>query len=492
VTSPQHDLRFIGTVVVVSVSMGILATWSPWASWGLIGCLLGIVTLQISIRHPQVAIFGFLLASVCGMAIGKASAAPNVYDAAGLVVALTYFSRLASRQTEGGLSRSFLILPFYAAMASLACLAVLDITLLPFSFLRALRLLYPVIAALLAREVLRTDRAITTILRVMLGAAALHALFAIVDFFAGLPVPWARAEQFIYVTTPIRYRAQGLFGESSALAHLMLFALVTLAAAPKDVIKRRRALGYASLYIVAILLTFSRTALSLLVLSMLMTFSRRILDRRWRFRALALTALGTTLIIAFPIVRDAVSFRLTQTFSSESAQYASSGRSSQWVTILNASTDPIFWPFGHGYKTLAYSDFVFSTQGYVDNNYLSTFYETGVVGVALVGLFFVKGWRVASHSRRSSLPSIAWIASSVSVWLPLQLLSMFTGDTLTYFHTLGAWMLIHGLLPPLVSIGDGKSKEGLVVVNSMTAHKEDVNRRSIRNSRRTASHTVGD
>ena len=300
------------------------------------------------------------------------------------------------------------------------------------------------------------------VLRLLFWAGSAAAAFAVVDFLLQLPAPARFAGQFVWLGSGVLRRAQGLFYESSTLGSFCAFLLTLLAvAALRPAVKRLGArpvwlLAAGAVLLAALIFSFSRSAVASLAVAMaaLLWMERGRLAPGWKLgRAAAAAALcvcaGVGLVLwLFPEFFNAYLWRLRNTteffFSEPNAVL--SRRLDGWLLLLDYLRDnPWQSVLGIGYKTLPYTEFL-GRPVVADNMYLSLLIETGWPGL---GALLLLNAVILFHSyrRSTSAPTETGRFCNTLIfcfWCG-QLVQMATGDVLTYWRILPAFVSVMAL-----------------------------------------------
>jgi O-antigen ligase len=294
-----------------------------------------------------------------------------------------------------------------------------------------------------------------------LGLAS--AAYAILDFYFQLPAPSRFAPQFVWLDSGVYRRAQGLFYEASTLGVFCVFLLVLVVSivllrmGPHLRLSKPMLFLGASLFLSALIFSFSRTAIVNLVTSLLVL--AWILRRRLRFGRKAVRVLGAGITVAavglvssyrlFPDYFGAYFLRLQHSFEffSTDPNLVLSHRLDSWGVLLEYLAGQPWRSFlGIGYKTLPYTTYL-GRPVVADNMYLSLLIETGWLGLG--SLLFLSAAILARCYRAASSPSspIALLCGAwmLCVWFGL-MLQMTSGDILTYWRILPALFAVLAIL----------------------------------------------
>lgn len=293
--------------------------------------------------------------------------------------------------------------------------------------------------------------------RLLFGLAVAGAAFACLDFYFQWPPPAGFGEQFVWLTGAVYRRAQGFFYEAGTLGNFCAFFLLLVAA----VWVRRDAtpmlLGHwvlaagAIVLATALLFSFSRSSLlALLVSGCVLVFLERRDLRIGRWLAVGFGAMIGALALAYfmaPDFAEAYLIRLwltaTELFDEPDLWF--SGRLANWRMLLNYLADhPQKLLLGIGYATLPHTDLL-GRPIVGDNMYLSMLVETGILGVAAMGVFLVALLGTAYRISRSNEPT----ASLVGTWLFCfwvgQLVQMLSVDVLTFWRVVPLYLGLLGM-----------------------------------------------
>jgi O-antigen ligase len=283
--------------------------------------------------------------------------------------------------------------------------------------------------------------------RALFGLAVASALFACVDFYFQFPAPAGFGPQYIWLSSGVYRRAQGLFYEASTLGNFCAFFLTMIVTAllrppGKSPASRRVLLLGGMVFVAALAFSFSRgSVLNLVVAMAVLIYQRRPRVRLGRF-FLLLTGTGIAAAIGLsallPVFTRAYWMRLSSsvTYAFSATEGLLSGRVESWRTILGfLAQHPWHALFGIGYKTLPYSEYLGRTV-ITDNMYLSLLAETGVVGLAAMLWLSVEILRAARLAGRSADPQRAFFGSWMLAFWSGELVQMLTGDLLTYWRVL--------------------------------------------------------
>jgi O-antigen ligase len=293
------------------------------------------------------------------------------------------------------------------------------------------------------RSSLRTARTA----RALFLAGTASAAFACIDFYFQFPAPAGFGPQFVWLSSGVYRRAQGLFYEASTLGNFCAFFLVMVAVAlmrPKkdSPFARSVLLAGAAVFSAALVLSFSRASLLnvLIAIASLLWLHRS----RFRFRRaglvflLAVAAGSALTYYLLPMFTELYLERLSAsaTYLFSSTEGVLSGRLSSWNALAAfLRQNPWHALFGIGYKTLPYSNFI-GEAVVGDNMYLTLLVETGVIGLAALLLLNASILRAAYRAARHANPEASFFGTWVFCFWIGQMFQMLSGDLLTYWRVL--------------------------------------------------------
>ena len=294
-----------------------------------------------------------------------------------------------------------------------------------------------------------------TMLRVLFFAAAGSALFACIDFYFQFPAPAGFGPQFLWLSTGVFRRAQGVFYEASTLGNLCSFFLVMIAAATA----RRRAvrlasapilMGAAAAFAGALILSYSRASLvnlAIALAALLWLHRGQIRAARWLWGSLAAAAGVAALIAIVPSFADAYWIRLANSvqYFAESPNAVLSGRLDHWKQLTDfLITHPWDALIGVGFKTLPYTD-IAGGAAIADNTYLSMLVETGVAGLASVIFLNIAILRSAYRAARCDDALRSFCGTWMFCFWCGQTVQMASADLLTYWRVLPVYFCVLAL-----------------------------------------------
>jgi O-antigen ligase len=289
----------------------------------------------------------------------------------------------------------------------------------------------------------------------LFAIAVAAALFGCVDFVYQLPTPAGYGAQFIWLDSGVYRRAQGFFYDASALGNFCaLFLIMSVTALTRGrrrekILPRVVASAGAVLFLIALLLSFSRAPLiaagiGCLALAALekdrwlrsLGGSPRILLTLSVLVLLAVTAFA----VALPEFAKGYWGRAVPDWGSlvASPDRVLSGRLESWRTIGGFIQEhPWQIVAGIGYKTLPYSRH-FGKPVIADNMYLSSLVETGVFGLS--SLLAVNAAMLTVCYRAAKKGSFfgKWM---FCFWTG-EMFQMFAGDILTFWRLLPVYFWV--------------------------------------------------
>jgi O-antigen ligase len=285
-----------------------------------------------------------------------------------------------------------------------------------------------------------------------LGVAS--ALLACLDFYFQLTPPAGFGDQFVWLSTGIYRRAQGVFYEAGVLGTLCSFFLVWIALAwlqppPRLAAPKWLAAG-AVVFSAALLFSFSRASLLNVLLAMAavaVLYRGRFGVRRIVPLAVAAVAGGLLLTyVVFPGFVETYLLRLVYSGLDFGAKPDTvlGGRLATWATILGALVgDPAKLLLGVGFKTLPYGGL--GEPLIADNMYLSMLAETGLLGLgAMLSFLAALLWR-SYRAARSADPTASLLGAWVFCFWIGMLVHMLSVDALTYWRVLPLYFAAAGL-----------------------------------------------
>lgn len=241
-------------------------------------------------------------------------------------------------------------------------------------------------------QLLMSRRQFTALLGGMLGLAGLVAAYGIAQYLLGVEMPASWVDQ---AEAGVKLRIFSIFTSPNVLgSYLMIFIPAALAL----LFTARGRLSRAGLALLLLLLlaaealTFSRGAWLALLLALLV-FS--LLYRPWLLAALAAGALAVPKLV--PAVGARISYMLSSAYIASSNR---AGRLARWQNALELWQREPWFGLGYGRFGGAVAARRIPGAYYVDNFYLKTAVETGLVGLlALLWLLLsllralLEGWR---------------------------------------------------------------------------------------------------
>lgn len=222
-------------------------------------------------------------------------------------------------------------------------------------------------------QLLQNRQQFTALLGGMLGLAGLVAAYGIAQYLLGVEMPANWVDQ---AEAGVKLRIFSIFTSPNVLgSYLMIFIPVALALLFTTRGRLSR-LGVAALLLVLLTaeaLTFSRGAWLALLLALLV-FS--LLYRPWLLAALAAGALAVPKLV--PAVGARISYMLSSAYIASSNR---AGRLARWQNALDLWQQNLWFGLGYGRFGGAVAARRIPGAYYVDNFYLKTAVETGLVGL---------------------------------------------------------------------------------------------------------------
>ena len=399
------------------------------------------------LRAPERWIGAFLISALVlpPLPIELGNSGPHVCMLAALAGLMTGAAQRWEIPT-GPLSRAFLCL-FFVLLASTSMAAWFSgIVIAAGSLIRVLLLGISVYLFFRVRAGESRPEQDKRLLGWLFIAGMISALFACFDFYFQFPTPAGFAPQFVWLSSGIFRRAQGVFYEASTLGNVCAFFLVMIIVAfsrgrnwcplPRFLL----ACG-AVLFATALILSYSRASvLNVAVATAAMAF---LLRGRLRWTRVAPVVGGLVfiglLVVArfFPVLSEAYWYRASS-FASlfSSPEGALSGRVANWESLLGfLQHHPAYALLGIGYKTIPYSG-VIGGQVVSDNVYLGMLVEAGILGFAAVLWLNAIILRSAYRAAHSSAASTAFFGAWIFCFWAGETVQMLSGDLLTYWRVL--------------------------------------------------------
>ncbi len=287
-------------------------------------------------------------------------------------------------------------------------------------------------------------------LRLLFRLGAAVALFGCLDFLLQLSPPAGFAEQYVWLSTGVVRRAQGVFYEAGLFGNVCVFFLIGLGAltlGPRRWILSRPELALTSIALLAALLfSFSRAAfLNLLAGAALLVWLNRHHPRLPRFARLAAAGAAlaaTAAALAAPEFTAGYARRFLYTAGTALTDPAAAigDRWLTWQALAQFLAEhPWRMLFGVGFTTLPHSE-VAGRPLVVDNMFLSLLAETGVVGLAAASVLLAVILRTAARAARSADPAASLLGTwSLCFWTG-QIVQMFWVDLLTFWRVLPLYL----------------------------------------------------
>lgn len=316
------------------------------------------------------------------------------------------------------------------------------------SFLRFLLILQPFLTYLLVRGffILKNENQLAKFFTFLLWLGALSALYGIIDFYYPLPVPHPFADQFIYLKGERIRRAQGVFYEASSFGNLCAFFLSFSLFLLYSLRRRFSTIGQAcilvstGIFTIALFLSYSRGCwLNVLVTGGVFI----LLQRKIRFNAVILLILltGGFLFLFYRLSPELIFNFFDRRLGAlmefwSDPNLASSGRWENWTTLITYFSDhPWLLLFGIGYKTIPFTN-LFGKEIIADNGYLSSLFETGILG--MVAFLYLNRviLRLLHKCRLRSSTNCSLYASFLLAFWCGEMVQMVTGDIFTYWRNM--------------------------------------------------------
>ena len=281
---------------------------------------------------------------------------------------------------------------------------------------------------------------------------ALGAIYGIIDFYAPFQFSHPFADQYIYLQGLMIRRAQGLFYEASSFGNICAFFLSLSLFHLYGIRKAAPLLELAILLLLVgvfctgLFLAYSRASwLNVFVTAGVFLYFQK--ELRFR-RVTSLLALLATLVfllyqVSPRIVANFFEWRLGNLLEFWSdPSFATSGRWETWERLFAFFADhPWLLVFGIGYKSLPNTN-LFGVSVIADNGFLSTVFETGIIGlIAFLNLNWVifRSLRQTSQHQNSTVRRYA--AFLFAFWCG-QMIQMTTGDLSTYWRNLIIYLAV--------------------------------------------------
>jgi O-antigen ligase len=292
------------------------------------------------------------------------------------------------------------------------------------------------------------------LVRFLFWTGSASACLAVIDFVFQLPAPARFAEQFVWLSSGVFRRAQGVFYEASTLGCFCAFLLVMLAAATVTGVRaqlRIRGIWMAAAAIfalAALIFSFSRAAAANVIVSLaaLVLLERRRVRMRLPLAASAAAMAALMLAgILFPEFASAYLMKLHH-----SAEYfvaepnlVLSNRIESWAALADyIGEHPWNSVLGIGYKTLPYTTHL-GRPVIADNMYLSLLIESGWPGLAALLALSAAILAVSYRQARTAATPVRRFCGTwmFAFWCG-EMVQMASGDILTYWRVLPAFFAV--------------------------------------------------
>jgi len=423
----------------------------------LLACLLGVTVVWWLLREPLRWVHAFLLMALTlpPLPIELGNSGPHVCLVAALV-GLLAGSTSRWQIASGPLTRPFLCLFFVLLASTCTASCISGLTVAAGSLVRvmllgiSIYLFFQVIGGGDRRHIRDIRFA-----RLLFIAGMTSALFACVDFYFQFPAPAGFAPQFVWLSSGVFRRAQGVFYEASTLGNVCAFFLVMIMTAlsrPKETcpVPRSLLLSGAPVFAVALILSYSRAS----VVNVAVAMAALLFLLRGRFRWTRIGPLVGGLVLAgtvvvtrfFPALSEAYWYRassISSVFSSPEGTL--SGRIGNWETLVTFLREhPGLALLGIGYKTIPYSDLL-GGRVVSDNVYLGMLVEAGVLGLAAVLWLNVTILRSGYRAAKAANPSQAFFGTWIFCFWAGESVQMLSGDLLSYWRVLPLYFWVLGV-----------------------------------------------
>jgi O-antigen ligase len=438
-------------VIAAGVFCGILPVLPLRVNLALVSLLLGAAVLWWLLRAPDRWIGAFLVSALVlpPLPIELGNSGPHVCLLAALV-GLLAGSSTRWRIPTGALTRAFLFL-FFVLFGSTSMAALVSGPVIAAgSLVRVMLLGISIYLFFQVRSAGPNPRQETILMRVLFIAGTVSALFACLDFYFHFPAPAAFAPQFVWLSSGVFRRAQGVFYEASTLGNVCAFFLTMVIVALSrgksgSPVPRPLLVGGGVLFATAMILSYSRASVvNVAVSTAALLF---LLRGRFRWTWFVPMAAGFGLIVAFAITRffPTLSNVYVERASSianvlSSPEGVLSGRVGNWQFLLDfLRQHPGYALLGIGYKTIPYSG-LFGSQVVSDNVYLGMLVEAGILGLAAVlwlnATILRYAYRAAVSADTASDPWRTFAGAWIFCFWAGQSVQMLSGDLLTYWRVL--------------------------------------------------------
>jgi O-antigen ligase len=437
--------------VVAGVFSGIVPVLPLRWDFALASLLLGATAVWWLLGTPDRWITAFLVSALVlpPLPIELGNSGPHICLLAALVGLITGASS-QWRIPTGALTRAFLFL-FFVLLGSTSMAAWFSgLPVAAGSLVRVMLLGISIYLFFQVRSAGPNAQQDRILIRVLFVAGMVSALFACLDFYFHFPAPAGFAPQFVWLSSGVFRRAQGVFYEASTLGNLCAFFLTMIAVALSrgkngSPLPRPLLLGGGVLFATALILSYSRASVVNFAVSTaaLLFLLRGRFRWSWVFPAVA----GLGLIVAFAITRlfptlsDVYMERASSiAYVLSSPEGVLSGRMGNWQLLVDFLREhPGYALLGIGYKTIPFSG-LFGSQVVSDNVYLGMLVEAGVLGLAAVlwlnATILRYAYRAAVTVDNASDPWRPFAGAWIFCFWAGQSVQMLSGDLLTYWRVL--------------------------------------------------------
>lgn len=428
---------FSGTLSVVPLRLKLI----------LVATLLGVVAFWWLLGTSERWIAAFLVSALVlpPLPIELGNSGPHIC----LLAALAGLFWGAAKRWQiptGPLTRAFLFL-FFILLASVSSAALFSgVAIAAGSLVRVMLLGISLYLFFQVRAGQPDPAREVRLLRVLFVAGAVSALFACLDFYFQFPAPAGFAPQFVWLSSGVFRRAQGVFYEASTLGNVCAFFLVMIIVAfsrGRNVcpLSRPLLMGGAALFATALVLSYSRA--SLLNIGVAGAALLFLLRGRFRWTRIIPVAVGLVVIVAiavtrfFPALSDVYLARASSlTYIFTSPEGVLSGRVANWEALLAfLQQHPAYALLGIGYKTIPYTNLL-GNLVVSDNVYLGMLVETGILGLCAVLWLNARILRSAYRAARSANANTSFFGAWIFCFWAGETVQMLSGDLLTYWRVL--------------------------------------------------------
>lgn len=266
----------------------------------------------------------------------------------------------------------------------------------------------------LVLQLLRDERDFFWMYNVMVCVATVIALHGIYQFVVGVPIPSHWTDQ---AESAVRTRVYSTFSNPNIMgAYMILFAPMTIARAYETEDAAQKVLFWFCGICMCLSCLFTMSRGAWMALAIAAVFFAILVDRR----LFLLILVGCVAACFLPFVRSRISYLFTDAFAASNAR---GGRARRWATALGYVEKADAWTGGLGFGI--YGGAVAAQNPinpaydymYVDNYYVKTLTENGIVGLcglgaALLGIFW-GGFRSIARSDKRKKPLCAGLLAGL-------------------------------------------------------------------------------